>query len=59
MKRDDFLHVDTNLGKLEVAVIIIGVGIVKNWWGLIDYVTCKWGVSRKLFDVDELSRLIE
>ena len=31
MKRDDFLHVDTNLGKLEVAVIIIGVGIVKNW----------------------------
>ena len=26
MKRDDFLHVDTNLGKLEVAVIIIGGG---------------------------------
>ena len=51
MKWADFLHADTNLGKLKVTLIIIG------WvWSKKDQLTYDSGVTHKWFD--ELSRLI-
>ena len=57
MKWVDLLHADTNLGKLNVNLILYWVGILKNGWDLLDQGTLKSGVSHKWFD--ESSRLIQ
>ena len=57
MKWADFLHVDTNLEKIIVTLIIIWWALVKNGWDLIDHRTLKLGLFHKW--CDELSRLIE
>ena len=46
MKWADFLHADTNLGKLKVF-FSYWVGIAKNGRDLIDHGTQKQGVSQK------------
>ena len=51
----DFLHADTNLGRLKVTLIIIGWA--KDGWDFLDHETLKLGVFPKWFD--EWSRLIE
>ena len=53
----DFLHVDANLWKLKVTLIIIGWVWFKNGRDLEDCGIFKPGISYKWFD--ELSRLIE
>ena len=57
MKWVDLLHADTNLGKLNVNLILYWVGILKNGWDLLDQGTLKSGVSHKWFDGS--SRLIQ
>ena len=57
MKWADFLHADTNLGKLNVNSINDWVAMLKNGQNLLDHETLKSGVSHKWFD--ESSRLIE
>ena len=47
MKRAEFLHADTNLGMLNVTLIIIGWGHPKM---VLDHETQKSGVSDKWFD---------
>ena len=50
MKGADFLHADTNLGKLKVTLIIMRRDLIDHW-------TLKSCVFHKWFD--ELSRVIE
>ena len=57
MWRSDFLHADTNLGKLKITLIIIGWAWSEICENVLDHGTLKWGVFPKWFD--ELSRLIE
>ena len=52
MEGADFLHADTNLGKIKVTLMSIG------WaWSKIDHLTLDSGVSHTWFD--KLSRLID
>ena len=57
MKWADFLHADTNLGKLKVTLIIIGFTLSKLGKNLKNHGTLKSGVFHKWYD--ELSILIK
>ena len=53
MKWADFLHADTNLGKLKVF-FSYWVGIAKNGRDLIDHGTQKQGVSKIIWWIEQI-----
>ena len=58
MKWADFLHADTNLGKLKVTLIILGWACSKTGRGIVDHETLKSRLSQMICWIEQIDWMI-